>query len=127
MTNFPYHKTLHGDYFPIVKLTTYYKNHIARTSALVDSGASMSVFSSEVSEQLRLNIYEGKEIFIGGVGGRIKGYLHAIKLEIANKILTVPVVFSYEYSVSFNLLGREGVFKNFKIVFEEKDYLVRLT
>lgn len=126
MTNFPYHKTPHGDYYPIVKLTTYYKNHIANTSALVDSGASMSVFSPEVSEQLRLNIYEGKEIFLGGVGGRIKGYVHTIKLEIANKILTAPVVFSYEYSVSFNLLGREGVFRNFKIIFEEKDYLVKL-
>lgn len=126
MISFPYHKTPHEEYFPIVRITTYYKNYIAQTSALIDSGASMSVFSPEVSEQLHLNIYEGNEIYLGGVGGRIKGYIHSIKLEIANKILTVPVVFSYEYRASFNLLGREGIFKNFKIIFEEKDYLIKL-
>lgn len=120
MINFPYHKNTQDNYFPIVRLTAYYKNYIARTSALIDSGASISVFNPEVSQQLHLNIYEGKEIFLGGIGGRIKGYIHNVKLEVANKILTVPIVFSNEYGVSFNLLGRDGVFEHFKILFDEK-------
>lgn len=94
--------------------------------ALVDSGATISIFTQDIAQKLNLPINKGKEIYLGGVGGRIKGYIHDIKLEIADKKLSIPVVFSYEYTVSFNLLGRQGVFKNFKITFEEKDYLVKL-
>lgn len=127
MINFPYHKSSRGDYFPVIRLTTYHENYLFRTAALVDSGATISIFQIDVAENLHVNIDRGKEIYLGGIGGRIKGYLHEIDLEIAHKKFLAPVVFSYEYSVSFNLLGRERVFKNFKISFEEKDYLVRLT
>lgn len=127
MVNFPYHKSSRGDYFPIIRLTTYHKNSLFRTSALIDSGATTSIFQIDVAENLQIDINKGKEIYLGGVGGRIKGHLHQIGLEIAHKKIIAPVVFSYEYTVSFNLLGREGIFKNFKIIFEEKDYLVKLT
>jgi hypothetical protein len=58
------------------------------------------------------------------VGGRIKGYIHKLKIEIAGKKFLCPVVFSHEYTVSFNLLGREAVFKQFRIIFEEKKNLL---
>ncbi|MBI3559395.1 hypothetical protein HY085_03270 [Candidatus Gottesmanbacteria bacterium] len=59
-------------------------------------------------------------------GGRIKGYLHKLEVEIAGKNFLCPVVFSREYTVSFSLLGREAVFKQFKIIFEEKKNLLTL-
>ncbi|PIP88438.1 hypothetical protein COW80_00325, partial [Candidatus Beckwithbacteria bacterium CG22_combo_CG10-13_8_21_14_all_01_47_9] len=60
------------------------------------------------------------------VGGHIKGYLHRLKIEIAGRKFTCPVVFSREYLVSFNLLGREGFFKKFRIIFEEKNNQLQL-
>ena len=94
--------------------------------ALVDSGATVSIFKEEIAQELNVPILKGKEIFLGGVGGRIKGYLHNLDVKIGQRKLIVPVVFSYEYLVSFNLLGREGVFQQFKILFDEKNLLVSL-
>lgn len=126
MPNFPYHKDAKGDYFPIIDFLVYYRNKVQRTSALVDSGATVSVFKEDVAEQLGIIIENGKETYLGGVGGHIKGYLHELKITIAGKKFLCPVVFSHEYLVSFNLLGREAFFKQFRIVFEEKNNLLEL-
>ncbi|MFH1955791.1 MAG: hypothetical protein ABIJ36_02675, partial [Patescibacteria group bacterium] len=58
--------------------------------------------------------------------GRIKGYIHKLEVEIAGKRFICPVVFSYEYLVSFNLLGRDAFFKQFRIIFEEEKNLLAL-
>ena len=104
--------------------------HIGKTiidsGALIDSGATVSIFKEDVALSLGLEIEKGKEIWLGGVGGHIKGYLHELKVEVAGKRFVCPVVFSYEYLVSFNLLGREAFFNNFKITFEENKNLLKL-
>ena len=112
MPNFPYHKDAKGGYFPIIDFLVYYKDEekVERTSALIDSGATVSVFKEDVAEQLGIIIENGKETYLGGVGGHIKGYLHELKIKIADKKFLCPVVFSREYTVSFNLLGREEFF-----------------
>ena len=124
MVNFPYQKNALGDFFPIIELSVAYRKEAVKINTLVDSGATVSVFRPQVAQFLSLPINKCKEIFLGGVGG-IKGYLHNLELGIADKKLVVPVVFSYEYTVSFNLLGREGIFKNFQILFKEKEHVVR--
>ena len=126
MTTFPYKKNSKGDFFPVIDLYIGYKKNLQRTYALVDSGATISIFTQDIAQKLDLQMDKGKKIFLGGVGGRIKGYLHNMELEIADKKLIAPVVFSYEYTVSFNLLGRQEIFNNFKITFDEKNYLVKL-
>lgn len=94
--------------------------------ALIDSGATVSIFRSEVAESLGINIEKGKEMYLGGVGGRIKGFLHRLTIEVAGKRFVCPIVFSRDYLVSFNLLGREGFFKRFRITFEEKKNYLKL-
>ncbi len=126
MTTFPYKQNSKGDLFPVIDLYIAYKKGFERTYALIDSGATISIFTQDIAQRLGLPINKGEETFLGGVGGRIKGYIHKMKVILANQNLIIPVVFSYEYTVSFNLLGREGVFKNFKITFYEKNYLVKL-
>lgn len=126
MPNFPYHKDARGDYFPIIDFLIYYRGKVQRTSALIDSGATVSVFKEDLAEQLGIIIESGKETYLGGVGGRIKGYIHKLEVEIAGKTFPCPVVFSHEYTVSFNLLGREAFFGQFKIIFEEKRNLLTL-
>jgi len=126
MINFPYQKNALGEFFPIIELGVFYKKEAIKISTLIDSGATISVFKTQVAQFLKLPIENGKEIYLGGVGGRIKGYIHNLELEIADKKVIAPVVFSYEYTVSFNLLGRQGIFDNLKITFDEKNYLVKL-
>lgn len=126
MTIFPYQKDSTGEYFPIINnIRLVYKNKIINISALIDSGATISVFKPDIASFLGLDTQKGKEIYLGGVGGRIKGYLHNLPMNIADKNIIAPVVFSYEYTVSLNLLGRTGIFKHYKILFDENKLLVR--
>lgn len=120
--SFPYKKDAGGNDFPVIPITLELQKK-KDFFALIDSGATVSIFKAEVAEALGINIEEGKEIYLGGVGGHIKGYLHKIKVEIAGKKFLCPMVFSREYLVSFNLLGRQEFFKNFRIIFEEKKLL----
>lgn len=117
---FPYRKSVHGEYFPVIDLLVYYGSTFARTSALIDSGASISVFRSEVADQLGLAIEKGKPTYLRGIAGRIEGYIHALRFTMGGKTFACPVVFSHEHLVSFNLLGREGFFEQFQITFDEK-------
>ena len=126
MITYPYSKSAGGDSFPLVNFLLYHKTFATRTSALIDSGATISIFRDEVAEMLGIEIEKGKEIYLGGIGSKIKGYIHKIEIEIAGKKFIIPIVFSHEYTVSLNLLGREVFFKNFKITFEEKKNYLKL-
>ena len=126
LATFPYHKIPDGRRFPIVPLKLKYRKKVTKTSALVDSGATTSIFRPEVAEDLGIKIEEGEEINLTGVGGRIKGYIHNLTIEIAEKKFRCPIIFSYEYTVSLNLLGRDGFFKKFVVIFDEKKKEMRL-
>lgn len=116
-----------GDgYFPAIPLYVFAGSVKLKLHALVDSGATISVFKDEIAEQLGITVENGTETYLGGVGGRIKGYIHKLEVEIAGKKFICPMVFSHEYLVSFNLLGREAFFRQFKIIFEEKNNLLKL-
>lgn len=126
LTSFPYRADAKGKTFPMVPLRLGFPKK-KDFFALVDSGATVSIFRSEVAEALGVTIEDGKEIFLGGVGGHIRGYIHNMNIEVAGKSFVCPIVFSREYSVSFNLLGRDEFFTQFTITFEEKKHLVTLT
>lgn len=123
---FPYEADSKGNIFPIIPLALTFADKKKGFYALIDSGATISVFRAEVADSLGLIIEKGKEIYLGGVGGRIKGYIHTQNVEIAGKNFHCPIVFSREYLVSFNLLGREAFFPKFRIIFEEKKKLLQL-
>ena len=126
LTIFPYQPDAKGQYYSVIPLRFHLPKKMIDSSALVDSGATISIFKTEVASNLGLTIEQGKEIYLGGVGGHIKGYLHKIKIEVAGKSFICPIVFSREYLVSFNLLGRQEFFKRFKINFEEAKNFLRL-
>ena len=126
LLNFPYKKDAEGNVFPVIPLSINFRKKRRGFFALVDSGATVSIFRGEIADALGLKIEAGEEIFLGGVGGRIKGYLHKLEIEVGGKKFRCPIVFSREYLVSFNLLGRKELFKKFRIIFEEKESRLRL-
>lgn len=117
---FPY-QLFNGFYYPIVTVFVSAKNKPPKSKilALIDSGASMSVFQPDMAKDLGIKIETGKPTELQGVGGKITGYIHKLTLQCANKTIECPVVFSRQYKVSFNLLGRSGFFESFLITFDE--------
>lgn len=126
LTSFPYQQDAKNHFYPVVPIRFHLGTTTVDSTALIDSGATISVFRDDVALNLGLELEKGKEIWLGGVGGHIKGYIHKVKMEVAGKIFLCPIVFSREYLVSFNLLGREAFFEKFKILFDEKKKLLSL-
>ncbi|MDZ7586474.1 MAG: aspartyl protease family protein [Patescibacteria group bacterium] len=125
LTVFPYYFN-GSDYYPVIPLVFLIGKKRVRSQALIDSGATISVFGEETAETLGVEIEKGEKTVLGGVGGRIVGYIHKLRVRIADQDFLCPIVFSREYLVSFNLLGRQEFFKRFKIVFEEKRNRLKL-
>lgn len=123
---FTYQKSLESILYPIIELRVGYQEDYLKIFALIDSGATISIFKQEIADILGIKIESGKEVMMRGVAGRIQGYIHNVKVKIAGKDFVMPVVFSKEYLVSFNLLGRSAFFEQFKITFDEKNKLVEL-
>ncbi|MDP2950753.1 MAG: retropepsin-like aspartic protease [bacterium] len=115
-----------GQFFPIIDVVLRNKGKELKTKALIDSGASFSVFRAEIADELGIVLEKGEKIYLSGVGGRILGYAHKVSVEVGKKNFTCKVVFSLEFNVSFNLLGRNNFFQPFVISFFEKQKRVVL-
>lgn len=108
-----------GQWLPFVDVTLNYQKRQITTKALVDSGASFSVFQQEIAQYLGIPMEKGKKIYLTGIGGRILGYLHRVLLRIGEAEFSCKIVFSPELTVSLNLLGRDNFFQPFVISFFE--------
>lgn len=115
-----------GQWFPMIEVELKHAGREIILKALIDSGASFSVFRPEVAEYLNIPIERGKKIYLTGIGGRILGYLHTVAIEIEKFSFPCKIIFSREFTVSFNLLGRDNFFQPFVISFLEKRKKVAL-
>lgn len=109
-----------GQWFPVIEVTLRHRKKEITIKALVDSGASFSVFRPEIAEYLGLSLEKGKRVYLTGIGGRILGYIHQVSLTLGTTTFRCKIVFSQELNVSFNLLGRDNFFVPFVISFLEK-------
>jgi len=112
--------------FPVVDLTLTARSRALTLKALVDSGASFSVFRAEVLEHLGLRLEQGARLSLEGVGGRILGYRHRLLAQVGTTKFFSTIVFSKELTVSFTLLGRDNFFEHFLVTFDERRQEVRL-
>jgi len=110
-----------GQYFPVIEVKLKGSKNELTVKALIDSGASFSVFRPEVAQDLGITLEKGKMIYLTGIGGRILGYLHELPVILRDKTFRCKIVFSPEFNVSFNLLGRDNFFLPFIISFLEKN------
>jgi len=115
---FPY-RLFRDFYYPIVPVIVTNKSKSISTSALVDSGASISIFNGSIGKLIGIDVESGEKRIFQGVSARLIGYVHKVRLEIAGIKIECGVVFSNELGTSFNLIGRRGVFDKFLITFNE--------
>lgn len=109
------------NWFPVIDVIIEGRKRKRSFKALIDSGATFSVFRAEVARFLGVKIERGKEIYLEGIGGRILGYLHRLRVSVDGEhFFRCKIIFSPEFSVSFNLLGRDNFFLPFVISFVEK-------
>lgn len=125
MLTFPYlRKGPHT--FPVADITLAVSRRSLTLKALVDSGATFSVFRAEVLDYLGASLAKGERVYLEGIGGRILGYRHRVSATVGSRRFPLHAIFSQELAVSFNLLGRDNFFQEFHVAFDERAQLVQL-
>jgi len=97
--------------------------------ALIDSGADISVIPKDFAELLNLDL-SGEKTKAFGIGGEVESVESTVNLSV-NKghetySFTIPIkiIFgAYDFPV---LLGREGFFDQFIIIFDQKNQKISL-
>lgn len=87
---------------------------------LVDSGATTTFLPATDAVALGLTLALGKKVLVRGITGRpLIGYRHDVVLTIQDTAIErVPVIFAKRHDTP-RVLGREGVFGRFGILFDE--------
>lgn len=114
-------------YYPVVKLHVRRNGMEKDLDALVDSGAVVSTFRSDIAEALGIPIEEGERRLSVSVAGRVEVFIHEVELKIFEKWFPCKIAFSKSMSLNFNLLGREGFFDRHLVTFNEKERKTILT
>jgi len=90
-----------------------------RTLFHIDSGATTTLLSASDAGALGIDIHSGKKILVRGISGEpLLGYTHVVRMQFNGIVLKVPVIFIERATVP-RVLGREGIFSRFCIVFDE--------
>ena len=87
---------------------------------LLDSGATTSLLPLTDAEALGVELSTGEKISLQGISGdELIGSRHKVTLDLEGFVLqAVPIVFASRSDVP-RVLGREGVFPRFAILFDE--------
>ena len=90
--------------------------------AYVDTGAGYSIFHSDVTDDLEIELEDGTKTYITvGDGSQIVVYLHKLLVELAGQEFDVTIGFSRHLGIGFNIIGRLDIFDRFKICFDESE------
>jgi len=115
------YRRLEDRYVPIIEVKLLHNGKYTKTLAYVDSGATTSIFHTDIAKSLGINYKKGEKRYPMGVSGHILTYLNKIEMEIADIGMNCNVLFSDEFIPRFNLLGREDIFNHFKVCFDDRE------
>lgn len=116
-----------ANHLPLIHIILCHNGVYLPTPALVDSGAQITLIPKTMA--CILGIKQTKKIdSVGGAGGRFKVYTcnmdriilmkdNTVLNEITRPRIRVPL----DYEMPFVVLGRDTIFKKYKILFEEND------
>ena len=96
-------------------------------NAYVDSGASYSVFHSDIAEILEHSYEQGEKTYITvGYGSLITVFKHQLPVRINEQEFIASIGFSKNLGIGFNILGRESFFDRFIFCFDDKNKVLIL-
>ena len=117
----PFHRP-----YVIVRLTheTKHKDVIA----LVDSGADLCLFHSDIGKLIGIAIESGSELAFQGVSGsKASAYLHRVSLTVRGmNSVSLDVGFTDSMAVGTGVLGQQGFFEQVQINFRLNEQLFEI-
>ena len=124
LIRFPYLRVQEA-WQPVIPIGVRLGSDWQRFNAYVDSGATYSVFQAKLASQLGFDYRQGNRSSLRvGNGSLILIYLHELEVQLGTERFISPVAFSNDLGVSFNVLGKVGIFDKFKICFQQSQKVV---
>jgi hypothetical protein len=115
---FPYVR-FHGKFYPLIPIALSRGTRSVNTFALLDSGASISVFRPEIAEALDIPRTRRTGMRLGTASGGVDIGITRVRVEVGSTAFDARIGFSRAFAASFNILGRESFFHKFSICFNE--------
>ena len=94
------------------------RDHWFPASMYIDSGADMTLIPSDFGKLLGMDLSKNRSALVGVTGSPMKVSLQSTQIKIGGAVQEAKVAVASRNDVPY-LLGRDGVFKAFKITFEE--------
>ena len=94
------------------------RGHWFPTLMYIDSGADMTLVPSDFGKLLGMDLSKNKASLAGVTGAPLRVSLQSAEVMIGNTLENATIAVATRNNVPY-LLGREGLFKAFKIIFEE--------
>ncbi|MCD6301699.1 MAG: retropepsin-like domain-containing protein [Staphylothermus sp.] len=116
---FPY-VSYRGKFYPIIPVIIEDREK-AIVHALVDSGATISLFHISIAEDIGIDLGDAEEVYLAGIGGYVKAYIKKqVKISVEELGSTmIPIAFTEYITSDTAILGRQGFFEAFEITFRE--------
>ncbi len=116
-------------YYPIIPIIIEGRERTV-VHALVDSGAAISLFHTSIADDVGIDLEDAEQVYLAGIGGYIRAYVKKqVKVSIEGlRRITVPIAFTEYIASDIAILGRQGFFEAFEIIFREweKKLIIRL-
>jgi predicted aspartyl protease len=86
----------------------------------VDSGAIFTILNVDEAHRLGIDWQKGRrQMIVVGDGSFIPIYIQDLSIQIAEWQVIAPIGFSERLGVGFNILGRNGIFNQFQVCFND--------
>jgi hypothetical protein len=95
-----------------------FRGHWFPALMYIDSGADMTLVPSDFGKLLGVDLSKNKASLAGVTGAPLRVSLQSAEVKIGSAIEKAKIAVAMRNDVPY-LLGREGLFKAFKITFEE--------
>ncbi len=90
-----------------------------RYPCILDTGADHCILPSSLSPLLGHDLKKGKLVEIGGIGGRISGWLHSNRIRFGKESVKCDFYLCDNYNY-WGLLGHCGFFSQYAVLFDTR-------
>lgn len=112
---------------PVIPIEIECNNLITPYEVLIDSGADICIFNSQIAEVLGIDLLKGIKSQVNGITGFPEDiYIHTIRIKLGGKHYRIDVGFIQMSNTSYGVLGQKGFFDKFKVSFDLKKKEIEL-
>jgi len=110
----------HNNKAPVIPVELWGRGRWHSVWVYVDTGASFTILHTFEAARLGVKLKNCKKFYIVTAGDRrIPVFISKLKMRIGAADFTAEVGFCRALGGTFNILGRQDVFNNFKVTFDD--------